>query len=79
MPEVFRFYGFSFFFYSREHEPPHVHVGLFGDFINNCYTKIYEIHSKLKGTKKCNHEKGQIYEFCRAKPAFKSEQDLTIR
>lgn len=20
MPEVFRFYGFSFFFYSREHE-----------------------------------------------------------
>ena len=56
-----------------------LHEGLFGDFINNCYTKIYEIHSKLKGTKKCNHEKGQIYEFCRAKPAFKSEQDLTIR
>lgn len=26
MPELFRFYGFSFFFYSREHEPPHVHV-----------------------------------------------------
>ena len=26
MPEVFRFYGFSFFFYSREHEPIHVHV-----------------------------------------------------
>ena len=26
MPEVFRFYGFSFFFYSREHEPPHIHV-----------------------------------------------------
>lgn len=26
MPEVFRFYGFSFFFYSREHEPLHVHV-----------------------------------------------------
>lgn len=26
MPEIFRFYGFSFFFYSREHEPPHVHV-----------------------------------------------------
>ena len=25
MPEVFRFYGFSFF-YSREHEPIHVHV-----------------------------------------------------
>lgn len=26
MPEVFRFYGFSFFFYSREHEPLHVYV-----------------------------------------------------
>ena len=26
MPEIFRFYGFSFFFYSREHEPVHVHV-----------------------------------------------------
>ena len=26
MPEIFRFYGFSFFFYSREHEPLHVHV-----------------------------------------------------
>lgn len=26
MPEVFRIYGFSFFFYSREHEPLHIHV-----------------------------------------------------
>nr|WP_297937183.1 DUF4160 domain-containing protein [uncultured Lachnoclostridium sp.] len=26
MPEIFRFFGFSFFFYSKEHEPPHVHV-----------------------------------------------------
>ena len=26
MPEIFRFYGFSFFFYSREHKPIHVHV-----------------------------------------------------
>lgn len=26
MPEIFRFFGFSFFFYSREHEPLHVHV-----------------------------------------------------
>lgn len=26
MPEIFRFFGYSFFFYSREHEPPHVHV-----------------------------------------------------
>ena len=26
MPEIFRFFGYSFFFYSREHEPIHVHV-----------------------------------------------------
>lgn len=26
MPEVFRKYGFLFFFYSREHEPIHVHI-----------------------------------------------------
>ena len=26
MPELFRFFGYSFFFYSREHEPIHVHV-----------------------------------------------------
>lgn len=26
MPEVFRFFGFSFFFFSREHEPMHIHV-----------------------------------------------------
>lgn len=26
MPEVFRFLGYSFFFYSREHEPIHIHI-----------------------------------------------------
>ena len=26
MPEIFRFYGFSFFFYSKEHESPYIHV-----------------------------------------------------
>ena len=26
MPEVFRFFGYSFFFYSREHKPLHIHV-----------------------------------------------------
>lgn len=26
MPEVFRLYGYSFYFYSREHEPIHIHV-----------------------------------------------------
>ena len=26
MPEVFRFFGISFFIYSKEHEPLHIHV-----------------------------------------------------
>ena len=26
MPEIFRFFGFTFHFYSREHDPVHVHV-----------------------------------------------------
>ena len=26
MPEVFRFLGFSFFFYSKEHNPLHIYV-----------------------------------------------------
>lgn len=26
MPEIFRFFGFSFFYYSKDHLPPHVHV-----------------------------------------------------
>lgn len=26
MPEIFRIFGMRFFFYSREHEPIHVHV-----------------------------------------------------
>ena len=26
MPEIFRFWGFSFYFYSKEHEPLHIHV-----------------------------------------------------
>lgn len=32
MPEVFRFYGFSFFYYSKEHEPIHIHVEGKGGF-----------------------------------------------
>ena len=32
MPEIFRFYGFSFFFYSKEHEPIHIHVEGNGGF-----------------------------------------------
>lgn len=26
MPEIFRIFGLRFYFYSREHEPIHVHV-----------------------------------------------------
>lgn len=26
MPEIFRFFGFSFYFFSREHDSIHVHV-----------------------------------------------------
>lgn len=26
MPEIFRIFGMRFFFYSRKHEPMHVHV-----------------------------------------------------
>ena len=26
MPEIFRAFGYSFFFFSHEHEPIHVHV-----------------------------------------------------
>lgn len=26
MPEIFRFFGFSFFFFSNDHEPIHIHV-----------------------------------------------------
>ena len=32
MPEVFRVYGYSFFFYSREHYPIHIHVEGKGGF-----------------------------------------------
>ncbi len=26
MPDIFRYFGFTFYFYSREHNPIHVHV-----------------------------------------------------
>lgn len=26
MPEVFNLFGYSFYFYSKEHEPIHIHV-----------------------------------------------------
>ena len=52
MPEVFRKYGFSFFFYSKEHEPIHIHVegeeGLvIFDLIDGEFV-VREIKGKLK-------------------------------
>lgn len=52
MPEVFRKYGFVFFFYSREHEPIHVHVegeeGLVVyDLIDDRFV-LREKHGKIK-------------------------------
>ena len=26
MPEIFRLFGFTYFFFSREHKPVHVHI-----------------------------------------------------
>ena len=53
MPEIFRFFGFSFFFYSREHEPIHVHVEGNGgyaifDFIDNQF--VLREKAKIKAS-----------------------------
>ena len=45
MPEIFRFYGFSFFFFSREHTPIHVHVEG-----NNGYAKFTLCNGKFELT-----------------------------
>ncbi len=45
MPEIFRFYGFSFFFFSREHTPIHVHVEG-----NNGYAKFTLFNDKFELT-----------------------------
>lgn len=52
MPEVLNKYGFSFFFYSKEHEPIHIHVeGAEGmvvyDLIDGSFTQR-EIRGKMK-------------------------------
>lgn len=39
MPEIFRFFGFSFFFYSKEYEPIHVHVEGEDGFANTIIQK----------------------------------------
>lgn len=49
MPELFRFFGFSFFFYSREHEPIHVHVeGNGGYAIFDLIDKAFVLREKAK-------------------------------
>ena len=57
MPEIFRFFGFSFFFYSREHEPIHVHVegndgyAIF-DLIDNAFVLREKANIKTSDMKK---------------------------
>ena len=57
MPEIFRFFGFSFFFYSREHEPIHVHVEGKGgyaifDLIDNSFVLREKVKIKASDFKK---------------------------
>ena len=64
MPEVFRKFGFLFFFYSREHEPIHVHVegeeGLvIYDLINDKFV-IREIKGKIKASSLRKIEKALV-------------------
>lgn len=51
MPEIFRFFGFSFFFYSKEHEPIHVHVEGEEGFAKYDYTGICFELRESKGLK----------------------------
>lgn len=50
MPEIFRFFGFSFFFYSKEHEPIHVHVeGSDGYAVYDLIGKYRHHNQKVEG------------------------------
>lgn len=51
MPEIFRFFGFSFFFYSKEHEPIHVHVEGEEGFAKYDYTETGFELRESKGLK----------------------------
>ncbi len=49
MPELFRIFGFLFFFYSREHEPIHVHVEGAGGLVildSNEETDSFEVREQ---------------------------------
>ena len=59
MPEVFRFYGFSFFFYSKEHEPLHIHVeGKDGcakfDLVDDDFVMVEKMNIKANDLEKNN-------------------------
>lgn len=61
MPEVYRNFGFLFFFYSREHEPIHIHVEgeeglLVYDLINDQFV-LRESKGKVKAGSKRKIEK----------------------
>ena len=51
MPEVFRFFGYSFFFYSREHEPLHIHVEGNGGIAKFEWNETEFILKELQGIK----------------------------
>ncbi len=57
MPEILRMFGFTFYFFSREHEPIHVHIeGADGyavyDLRNNKFVKRTVINVKTGDLKK---------------------------
>lgn len=51
MPEIFRAFGFSFLFFSRDHEPIHVHViGKDGDakYVWNGTEFVFDYQHNIK-------------------------------
>lgn len=64
MPEVYRNFGFLFFFYSREHEPIHIHVEgeeglLIYDLIEDQFV-LREKKGKIKANSKRKIEESLI-------------------
>ena len=49
MPELWRIYGMRFFFYSREHEPMHVHVKVPMDLRNSMSLKKERNSYRIQG------------------------------
>lgn len=57
MPEIFRAFGFSFFFYSREHEPIHVHVEGKGGYAKYIWTGKVFVLGEMQDIKKSDVKK----------------------